>query len=759
MLRLTSSILLAAAAATALAPLSAQTIAGTVRGDGRPVVGVTVRVLELDRSQRTGAAGEFTFANIPPGTYRVFVAASGFASSTDTVRVESGTARADFALVHSAVELREIVVTASAVPHTTNDSYQPTASRGRAALLASPGISFAEKIADLPGVAVRGMSSAPSRPVLRGMTDNELLVLENGLRMGDLATFDPAHGTPIEAAAVSQIDVVRGPATILYGPSTIGGVVNILTDIVPAIADHPKSGTAVIAGNSVNDGLSAYASSVASSGSQAFGVSGGIMRGSDVGIPSGTYEDPGTGAVFALDRMPHTFAHSGEAGAGYSVQGDFGSIGIGGKRYEMNYGIPGVPPNENFADVPPTTSRIAQKRNTVELRGAFATGTALARQIRLNASYNDYNHTEFPTGQDDFSVFEDVATHFHKRTVNGVLQLQHAAGTRLQGTLGVWSNVERMTIAGDEPLGPNSLTTGYAGYAFEELVVTSRTRIQAGARYDWNRIQTNPDPASTDSVFRDLLETRNANAVTASLGVVHRISDGVTGSLNVARSFRAPTVQELFADGLDAPSGTYTIGTPSLGPETGLGIDASLKGSFTRLEFELTPFANYVSHYMYGLLRGDTIENFPVRQFAATDARLVGFEASVNAEVLPHVALRASTDYVNAEDTRSHEPLPFTPPLRGLLRATYADGRRTGIIEWRGAAKQSRLGEGDTPTSGYGIVNAGFGIRLVRGRVVNHVSVHCDNIFDRAYRDHLSVIKDFIPQPGRGFRIAYEVLY
>ena len=743
----------------AIAPLGAQTIAGTVRGDGRPIVGATVRVLELDRAQRTGAAGEFTFANIPRGTYRVFVAAGGFASSTDTVRVEIGTARADFELLHSAVELREIVVTASAVPHTTSESYQPTAARGRAELLDSPGISFAEKLADIPGVAVRGMSSAPSRPVLRGMTDNELLVLENGLRMGDLATFDPAHATPIEAAAVSQIDVVRGPATILYGPSTIGGVVNVLTDIVPVVADHPVSGTAVVEGNSVNDGVSAYANSVASSGNQAFRISGGIMRGGDVHIPTGTYEDPGTGAVFALDRMPHTFAHSGEAGAGYSLQGDFGTIGIGGKHYEMNYGIPGVPPNENFVDIPPTTSRIAQKRNTLELRSAFATRSALARLVRLNASYNDYNHTEFPTGQDDFSVFEEIATRFHKRTLNGVLQLQHAAGTRLQGTLGLWSNVERMTIAGDEPLGPNSLTTGYAGYAFEELTLTSRTRIQAGARYDWNRIQTNPDPTSADSAFRDLLEARNANAVTASLGVVHRISDGVTGSLNVARSFRAPTVQELFANGLDAPSGTYTIGTPSLGPETGLGIDASLKGSFTGLEFELTPFANYVSHYMYGFLRGDTIQNFPVRQFAATDARLVGFEASVSAEVLPRIALRASTDYVNAEDTRRHEPLPFTPPLRGLLRATYADGGRTGSIEWRGAAKQSQLGEGDTPTSGYGILNAGFGVRVVRGRVVSNVSVHCDNVFNRVYRDHLSVIKDFIPQPGRGFRIAYEVLY
>jgi len=746
-------------AVCAIGPANAQTVAGTVRGGGEPIVGATVRLLELDRVQHTGASGQFTFADVPAGSYKLFVAVSGYASATRRVMVTTGTTTAAFDLRQSAVPLKEIVVSASPIARTTSDTYQPTESKSQVDFLNSAGTNFAAKISDLPGVTVRSLGSAPSRPVLRGLSDNEVLLLENGLRMGDLATFDPAHATPIEATAVSQIDVVRGPATILYGPSTIGGVVNVITDIVPVVSDHPLSGTAAFESNSVNNGVAGYLNNVFSSGGNAFRLSGGLVRARDVRIPAGAYEDPGSGTVFDLDRMPQTFERSGEAGAGYSYQSGFGTIGIGGKHFEMDYGIPGVPPNADFANVPPTTSRIDQRRNTVELRSLFNVGNSFARQLRVNASYNDYNHSEFPTEQDDNGVSQPQANRFHKRQLNGVLQVQHQALGRLEGTLGLWTNVEKLTIEGDEPLGPNSVTAGIAGYAYEELTATENTRFQAGVRYDYNRIQTKPFAESTDSVFRTLDEARTSNALTASLGAVRQIGSSVTASLNVARSFRAPTVQELFADGLDAPSGTYSIGTASLGPETGLGIDASLKGSFTHGGFELSPFVNYINHYMYGFLRGDTIQGFPVRQFAATDARLIGFEASVTVQPVQHIALRASSDYVNAQDTRLEAPLPFTPPLRGLLRGTYQTEKYMGLVEWRGAAGQTRLGEGDTPTSGYGVLNLGLGMRLVHRGLVDNISIHCDNAFDRVYRDHLSVIKDFIPQPGRGFRINYELLY
>ena len=750
---LTAASLLIAAAAPA------QTVTGTVQSAGSPVVGAMVRLTALDRAVRTGAAGRFSFSNVPKGEYKLFASAPGYAPATRTVDVASGTATVSFDLEPSPVQLNELVITASPFARAANEQYQSAESKSQTEFLNGAGASVAEKISDIPGVSVRGNGSAPSRPILRGLGDNEVLVLENGLRTGDIATYDPAHATPIEAIGVSRVDVVRGPATILYGPSTIGGLVNVITDIVPTVSDRPLSGTVAAEGNSVSDLYSGYFNNVFSGANQAFRVSAGLVRSQDIHIPAGTYTDPGTGAQFNLDRMPQTFSHSGEAGLGYVYQRTAGSIGIGAKHYEMNYGIPGVPPNPDWMNVPPTTSRIAQKRNTVEMRGLLGMGNGFVKQLKLDANFNDYAHAEFPTAQDSTGVSDPEANHFHKRQFNGVLQFQQRRHGKLQGVLGLWTNVENLTIGGDQPLGPNSLTTDFAGYAYEEYLATDATRLQAGLRYDYAKITTNPDAQSADSVFRTLRASRLANAVTASMGAIQQFSREITGSLSVARSFRAPTVQELFANGLDAASGTYSVGSANLGPEAGLGIDASLRGEFARASFELSPYLNSIDHYIYAYLRGDTIQGFPVRQFAASRAQLMGFEASVTAQPMERVALTASSDYVYAENTDQHVPLPFIPPLRGLLRAMYQGPIYMGVVEWRGAASQTRLGDGDTPTAGYGIMNLGAGLRLVRRARVHDVSIHVDNVFDRVYRDNLSVIKDFVPQPGRAIRLNYELTY
>lgn len=736
---------------------SAATLSGTVRGGGSPLVGAPVRVLELDREARSGARGQFTFSNVPPGTYRVVAGLMGYAAVTNTVEVREQGASTEFDLEESAIPIDQIVVSATPTPRPADDLYLSAESKAQVEFLHSPGASFAEKISDVPGVAVRSLGSAPSRPVLRGLSDNRVLVLENGMRMGDLATYDPAHATPIEVVGIHQVDVVRGPASVLFGPSTIGGLVNLITDIVPTVADHAVSGTATFEGSTGSDQYAGYLGTVFSGAHHAFRISGGGVHAQNIRIPSRTYEDPESGTPFDLDRMPHSFDRSHEEGLGYSYQGDFGMIGIGAKHYEMNYGIPGVPPNDDWANLPPATSRIAQRRNTVELQSSF--GATSNGRWKLDANFNDYNHSEFPTEQDATGVSDPQANHFHKHAYNARLQRQHGGVGRLEGAVGLWSNIEKLTIDGDEPLGPNSITTGLAGYAFEELRAGANTRLQAGLRYDYNRIHTQPSPESPDSAFQTLDESRLSNAVTASIGVIQKFSDEVSGSLSLARSFRAPTVQELFANGVDAPSGTFSIGTASLDPETGIGVDASFKGTFGKFKFEASPFANFVQHYIYGFLRGDTLENFPVRQFAATDARLMGYEASLTVQVARHVALLAASDYVRAQDTELDVPLPFTPPLRGLLRGAYQSERYNGEIDWRLAARQTRLGDGDTPTPGYGVLNLGFGIRRASGGAVHNFGLHCDNVFDRVYRDHLSVIKDFIPQPGRAFRLNYELNY
>lgn len=736
---------------------SGGTIRGNVLSGNKPVVGATVRLLGLDRATDTDGKGSFLFRDVPNGSYKIFVRCIGYASDTKQADVDNSTAQLSFSLRQTAIQSEEVVVSASPFARPANELAQPAESMSRTQLQMASGQSFSQEISDMPGVSVRYNGAAPERPMIRGLSDNEVLVLQDGLRMGDVSTYDPAHAVPIFPLSISEIDVVRGPASIMYGPNAIGGLINIITNTVPTLSNRPFSGTVSLVGNTVSDLYSGYFNGVYSNGGSALSISAGGSHAQDTRIPQGSYFD-GIRS-FDLNRIPQSFYHNQQEGLGYSYTGDFGMIGLGYKHFEMTYGIPGTPPNPYWQTDPPTTSLITQQQNMYEMRGLWAVDGSLLKQVRLNADLVNYQHAEYPTAQDSTGVSNPQANFFDKETFNATLQLMHQQFSSFRGTVGLWTEIDNLKIEGQQPLGPNSITSDFAGYIYEEYLLGADTRFEGAVRYDFNNIQTKPYPESLDPVFQTLDVSRSHNALTASLGAVRNFTRHVVGSLSIGRSFRAPTVQELFAQGSDAASNTYSIGDANLTPETAIELNASLKARYTDFSIEVTPFINYIDNYIYAFLTGDTIQNLPVRQFSATNARLYGYEASATVEPLTDIALEASASYVNAEDTKNHIPLPFIPPLHGFLRMTYRDNTYTGIIEWRLAAAQTRLGQGDTYTAGYGVVNVGFDVRLISGGLVNNISLNCDNLLNQVYRDNLSVIKDFIPMPGRGFRLTYDLMF
>ncbi len=732
-------------------------VAGAVKSASKPVVGARVLVPGVDRVTYTDAKGKFSFPNVPNGSYTIFAHCMGYTSASRRVTVFSDTAEVGFSLHQTAIPVEGIVVSASPYAASAGEEYQPAESMSAVQLQDRSASSFSEALSDLPGVEVRYNGAAPTRPMIRGLGDNEVLVLEDGLRSGDVSTYDPAHAVPILPLSIEQIDVVRGPASIMFGPNAIGGLINIITNTIPRPSNRTFSGTASLAGNTVSSEYTGFFNGVYTNGGSAFGVTLGGLHTQDTQIPEGNYFDGIQN--FQLNHLPHSFARSQEEGAGYSYQGGFGMIGIGYNHYEATYGIPGTPPNSNWQNDPPTTSLITQMKNLVELRGLWAVDDPFLRQLRLDANYVNYDHSEFPTLQDASGVSNPQANFFHKQTVNADLRFMTQQSSSFRGTVGLWGEVDRLNIEGQQPLGPNSTTSDLAAYIYEEYLLSNVTRFEGAVRYDVNSIQTQPYAASLDPVFQILDVSKTHGAVTASVGAVQNISSGLLTSLSIGRSFRAPTVQELFANGADAASNTYSIGDASLGPESGLEVDASLKGRFKSLSFEVSPFINFISHYIYAYLTGDTLENLPVRQFSATDARLWGYEVMATVEPVGNLALEASASYVNAEDTKNHIPLPFIPPLHGFLRLTYLKDMYSGHIQWNLAASQDRLGIGDTYTAGYGVVNVGVGMRIPSGGVVQNIGLHCDNLLNQLYRDNLSVIKDFLPMPGRAFRLSYNLMF
>jgi iron complex outermembrane receptor protein len=364
--------------------------------------------------------------------------------------------------------------------------------------------------------------------------------------------------------------------------------------------------------------------------------------------------------------MPQSFMRTSDEGIGYSYQGDFGMIGAGVKHYYSNYGITGDPWDTTYMN--PTTSRIVQEKFTAELRAQFNVGGSFVNQIRLNSNASDYTHSEFPTIPDSAGTapVEFQQNSFHQNNYNTTLQFLLQPMGNWQGTLGLWSDLENLTMGGLQPRGPNSLTTSLAGYALEEYRAGDNTRVQGAVRYDYNNISTFASPSSTVPEFVNFNETRTSGAVTGSLGIIQNLTQQITGSLNIGRSFRAPTLQELFAKGPDDASQASLVGDSNLVPETSLGIDMTLTGRFSDFTFSVSPFINFIHNYIYSYTNGvlDTIDNpqYLYRFFTQTDARLFGGEVSATAQLIQHVSVTASGDYVNSEDTKNNVPLPSTPP-------------------------------------------------------------------------------------------------
>src|SRR5665213_902219 len=511
----------------------AGSIHGIIKSGDSPITGATVRLLELDRETHSGANGEYSSEQVPAGKYHVFVRSMGYASMTEAVEVTDNTMELSFSLTASAIPGEDVVVSATPYARPTSEQYQAVASKSQVEAHQSPGSSFAEEIEDIPGVSVRWNGSAPARPIIRGLTDNDVLVLENGLRTGDLSTFDPAHAVPIEMESVEEIDVVRGPASVMFGPNAVGGLVNVITSLVPEASDQTVSGRASIMGNSVNDLYSGYFNTVWSDGTSALKISAGGLHSQDIRIPSGFYSDntqtPPQG--YQLDEIPQSFIHTSEASVGYSYTGNFGMIGIGVKEYAMNYGIPGDPHDTFFATgvpmVNPLYSRIQMQNYSTEMKGLLNVGGSFIDQIKLNAGAVDYNHSEHPIGPDtngdgtangSFSEFEQ--NNFHQNGYNATLQFIEQKMGALQGTIGLWTNFDNLTIGGLQPLGPNSLTSDVAGYAYEEYAASENTRLEGALRYDVNQISTFAAPNSTVPLFTTFNQSRNENAFTSSLGIL-----------------------------------------------------------------------------------------------------------------------------------------------------------------------------------------------------------------------------------------------
>jgi iron complex outermembrane receptor protein len=746
------ALVVLAAVVSAVAPAHAAAapappIVGVVRdAAGNPLPNARIVINELNRSILSAGDGTFVIRAIRAGTYHLDVTLLGYAPShaVVTVPAEGADVRVEIVMRPTVLSLEGINVTASPRSADPLNITQSTVELSGKALERNMGTSVAQTLASQPGLSTRYGGPAASTPVIRGLSGERVLVVQNGQRTGDLSSTSADHALSVDPLAASRIEVVRGPASLLYGNNALGGVVNVISTDIPTTIPGEASGFFAAQGESVNPG-GALSGEVTLPLGETLGLSAraGGRRVDDV--------HTGGGAT-----LHNTFYNNlyGTVGLGYVTERVQGGLSLGG--YAFDYGLPvpiheGETPDEH-AEHDDEGISIEGNRLEANGRATLALGDRGFTTLRLDANAQRYRHDEIePEGE--------VGTRFRLDTQTGSLTAKTRFG-RLDGAVGVSALRKDYSPQGEEALTPGAESRTGGVFLYQEVPLGPGS-LQAGARYDVYLVR--PDETD-DERFADVRDREFSN-FSGSLGVNLPIGGELSASLSVAQSFRAPTVEELFSNAFHHAAGTYDVGDPDLELEINRGAEAVLRAQSERINAQVAAFYSRIDNYITPEVVGDTtifdehdgeeIE-VPLNRFRQDDAQLRGLEGQVEAVVGRNVVLGVMGDLVRG-DFVDGGPLPFMPAARVGGSARWDDGTYSVGVEARHAFAQDRAEPEEFRTDAYTLVNASAGLSLRRGGRIHSIVLRADNLLDEEYRESTSRI--LISSPGRNLSLVYRILF
>jgi iron complex outermembrane recepter protein len=716
---------------------------------GDAVAGATVILEELRRQTTSGADGRFTFDNVPPGTYHLSVRSDGYSSRRTEVAISAAPLPPLDVRVDPELHYHE-VVSVSPEARSQFEAYQPTSVLVGQELSKQLEMSLGGALENQPGVAARSFGPQTARPVIRGLSGDRVQILQDGARMGDLSSQSADHAVTVNPASAQRIEVVRGPATLLYGANAIGGLVNVITDQIPTTPQQGTTGNVIVDAGSAAKEAGGAADLRVGNGTFALSAGGGGRRSGDVDTPEG--------------EIVNSQSRSGFGNIGLGWTGAKGYLGGSYGYDDTKLGIPVVE-----GGILQSTPR----KHSAVLRGGARDLTGAFDSFRATLTARRYKHEELEG--------DEVGTAFKNDTNELELLGSHRAIGRLKGSIGAWVLGRAFDASGAEALSPAIDQRAFAGFVYEEATWAHVTAQFAG-RVD----KTRYSPLGEDE--------RTFTAGSGSAGLLLRpavANDAVTIALSAARTARYPAVEELFYFGPHPGNFAFEIGNPDLKPEHAVGVDLALRWRSARASGEITYFRNDIGNYVFrspvapeefedrtaefasrfpGRGIGEVEEAapegggedeaaFPIIENVGRDSVLQGVELHSDFQLTSRLAAEVGLDYVRGSTKATNEPLPFMPPLRfrGGLRYQYNAFQAGGEVT--AAATQDRVFATEKPTDGYQLLRLFAAYSFQTGGLLSTITARLDNVTDELYRNHLSYIKDLAPEMGRNFKLLYGVKF
>jgi iron complex outermembrane recepter protein len=622
--------------------------------------------------------------------------------------------------------LAPVVVTGVPLAQTAEDIIAPVAVLSGAELDARKSNTLGETVASIPGVTTSYFGPGVGRPIIRGLDGSRVAVLANGLSTDDVSNVSQDHAVTIEPFLADQVEVLKGPSTLLFGSGAIGGVVNVVDGRI-----HERAGLDGVSGRSefrYDTGYHGFTDmSRVDIGGESYNLhADGVYRSND------DYH-------LSYGRLPNSAVDTRTGALAGSVFGDWGFAGVSASRYLNDYGNPAEPGD----GIDPAVT-LKMQQNRYEFKGGLFNPVRGIDSIKLSFGRTDYEHSEFEGDR--------IGTQFISTGDQLRLEATHAKVGAWQGAFGVQANRKAFEAIGEEAFVPATRTRSLGAFAMEQGD-WNRLKLELGLRVD--RQSSTPD----DDVRRSF------DLTSVSTGASWRFDDHWHVSLNLDRAQRAPAEEELFANGPHAATATFEIGDPGLGKETSKQAEIGVHYHGSRLEASLSAYRNRFDGFIFladtGLIDAD--DGLPVRTWVQADATFRGFEGEATYHLIDDATgkydVRVFGDRVRAtRDDGSN--LPRIPAAR-----LGAEFRWSGNA-WRAGLGVVRTGLQDdvdafeTTTQGYTMINADLAYTFHDSeRSTWEAFAQGSNLSNQDARLATSVVKDRVPLPGRNLALGVRVSF
>lgn len=589
--------------------------------------------------------------------------------------------------------------------------------------------SLAESVTRLAGVSVRSMGPAPARPVVNGMSGSRVQINKDNIKVNDLSATSPDHAVTVEPFTGERFELIRGPKLLLHTTSTSGGIINSIENNIPEKR------------NVFSANLGAYFESMNSGGL--------VSAGMEAPLPAhlsakakATYRNSGN-ITSPKKTLENTRAELTDITAAISYIRENDVLGASFNAYNTTYGIPG-----GFVGAHPNGVDIEMERRDATLKYRHHFHDELIDKISVDAARTYYFHTEY---EDNGSVGAQFAVRNYSANVFlGINENEFSSG----GKAGVFFNARDFDIGG-YVFTPPVKSYEYTLYGFQEFS-PGRWVFSGGLRYEYHKLI--PERNIPNSKIGNIT-SRDFHVPALSISAMAEIWENYYAGVNLSRGGRAPSIEELYSEGPHLAAYSYETGNPALEAEYGYSAELFSYIDLEKIYLSANIFLNEMPRFIIPRNSGDTnyAQLLPVYSSSAVEARLAGFDLTTQFELTPELNLNLNAAYIHGEDKSENSPLPLIPPFNSAVEIIYDSGNYSFGMKSEYHSAQNRVDKFESPTGDYIIFGGFISGKFILGGYPMSLTLSGENLTNRVYYNHLSRIKEVMPEPGINIRAVMRL--